>query len=144
MTLEAFGSNLRRIRLQRGITLAQITASTKIAEDLLEGLERNDFSQWPSGIYARAWVSQYAAAIGADAFQAVDEFCRYFPQGDRRAEPVMRAVADKIGHRLAWHDEDEHEHQRRATDRRARRRPPSSVKAPSLLSRLRRLLPAFR
>ena len=139
MTLEAFGSNLRRIRLQRGIDLAAIAASTKIAEELLAGLERNDFSQWPSGIYARAWVSQYAAAIGADAFQAVDEFCRYFPQGDRRAEPVLRGVADQIGHRLAWRDGDEH--QRRSTDRRPA---PSPVKAPSFLSRLRRLLPTAR
>ena len=80
MTLDAFGSNLRRIRLQRGISLTQIAESTKIAEDLLDGLERNDFSQWPTGIYARAWVRQYASAIGADAELTVDEFCRHFPR----------------------------------------------------------------
>lgn len=142
MTIDAFGPNLRRVRVQRGIGLAQITASTKIAEDLLEGLERNDFSQWPFGIFARAYVRQYATAIGVDADLTVDEFCRCFPQGDRRAEPLVRAVADSIGHRLAWRDDVEP--QRRSTDRRSRRPPPSAVKAPSFLSRLRRLLPAFR
>ena len=48
MTREAFGPNLRRLRLQRGITIEQIADSTNIAQDLLEGLERNDFSEWPT------------------------------------------------------------------------------------------------
>jgi Helix-turn-helix domain len=142
MTLDAFGPNLRRVRVQRGISLAQITASTKIATDLLEGLERNDFSRWPFGIFARAYVRQYATAIGVEAEVTVDEFCRYFPQGDRRAEPLVRGVADSIGHHLAWREDSEE--QRRSTDRHQRRPPPSPVEAQSFLSRLRRRLLAFR
>ena len=141
MTLDAFGSNLRRIRLQRGISLAQIARSTKIAEDLLDGLERNDFSGWPSGIFARAYVRQYASAIGVDADLTVDEFCRHFPQGNRRAEPLFRELSALVGHRLAWRDDDEH--QRRATDRRPRERLPRP-NAASRFSRLRRLLLAPR
>ena len=51
---EAFGRNLRRLRVQRGISLESITAATKVPTDLWAGLERNDFSRWPAGIYARA------------------------------------------------------------------------------------------
>src|SRR5262245_33240079 len=105
MTRDAFGPNLRRIRLQRGISMEQIAEMTNIAQDLLEGLERNDFEQWPTGIFARAYVRQYAYAIGVDPDTAVDEFCRWFPQGDRRAEPVMREHADILGHDLAWRDD---------------------------------------
>jgi cytoskeletal protein RodZ len=141
MTVNAFGSNLRRIRLQRGITLARIARSTRIAEDRLEGLERNDFSGWPSGIYARAYVRQYASAIGVEGDQTVYEFCRNFPQGDRRAAPLFRELSAHVGHRLAWRDEDEH--QRRATDRRRRERRPRP-NAAMFFSRLRRLLLAPR
>ena len=130
MTLDAFGSNLRRIRLQRGISLAQIARSTRIAEDLLDGLERNDFSRWPSGIFARAYVRQYASAIGADADLTVDEFCRHFPQGDRRAEPLFRELSAIVEHRLAWRDDDEH--RRRATDRAPRRLPRPTLPRSSL------------
>ena len=84
-------------RIQTGISSEQIAASTKIAEDLLDGLERNDFSRWPSGIFARAYVRQYASAIGVDAELTVDEFCRYFPQGDRRAERTVREPATVVG-----------------------------------------------
>jgi transcriptional regulator with XRE-family HTH domain len=106
MTREAFGPNLRRIRVQRGISISQIAAGTKISADLLNGLERNDFTGWPSGIYARAYVRQYAYAIGVDPDATVDEFCRWFPQGDRRAERLVREQATIVGHQtLAWQDD---------------------------------------
>lgn len=105
MSREAFGPNLRRIRVQRGIRIERIAAETKINIELLKELERNDFSRWPVGIYARAYVRQYAYAIGVDPDSTVDEFCRWFPQGDRRAEKVVREQATIVGHDLAWKED---------------------------------------
>jgi len=103
---EAFGPNLRRIRLQRGKSLDQIAADTKVPVDLWKGLEQNDFRRWPSGIYARAYVRSYAEAIGVDADETVDEFCRWFPQGDRRVARLVREQAAIVGHTdLVWGDE---------------------------------------
>ena len=94
----AFGPNLRRIRIQRGVSIEQIAAATKVPAALWKGLERNDFSRWPNGIYARSFVREYASAIGVDAETTVDDFCRWFPQGDRRAEPLIRGQAEIVGH----------------------------------------------
>jgi transcriptional regulator with XRE-family HTH domain len=103
---EAFGPNLRRIRLQRGVSLKQLADSTKVAETLWAGLERNDFSRWPNGIFARAYVREYAKAIGVDPETTVDDFCRWFPNGDRRVGPTIRGQAEIVGHDdLAWQDE---------------------------------------
>jgi transcriptional regulator with XRE-family HTH domain len=102
---EAFGPNLRRIRVQRGISLDQIAAATKVSQDLWSGLERNDLSRWPTGIYARAYVRAYAMQLGVDAETAVDDFCRFFPQGDRRVARVVREQAALVGHQSAWKDE---------------------------------------
>jgi len=105
MTRDAYGPNLRRIRLQRGIALEQIADATKVPVELWAGLERNDISSWPSGIFARAYIRQYAYAIGVDPDSTVDEFCRWFPQGDRRAEKTVRIHAAIVGHRLSWEDD---------------------------------------
>jgi len=103
---DAFGPNLRRIRIQRGLTLEQLAATTKVSVSLWAGLERNDFSRWPTGIYARSYVRDYAAAIGVDPASTVDDFCRWFPQGDRRAEMLIRGQAQIVGHdNLAWQDQ---------------------------------------
>ena len=105
MSRNAFGPNLRRIRLQRGITLEQIAKTTKVPRELFEGLERNDFSRWPTGIYARAYVRQYAYAVGVDPDSTVDEFCRSFEHGDRRAERIVREQSAIVGHSLTWQDD---------------------------------------
>ena len=101
---QTFGPRLRRERERRGISLDTIATVTKVSAELWEGLERNDFSRWPSGIFARAFVRDYARAIGLDADDIVDEFCRLFPIGDRRAARLIQAQAQLIGHSSAYAD----------------------------------------
>lgn len=94
---EEFGPGLRRERERRGITLQDIAAQTKIGASLFAGLERNDVSRWPTGIYRRAFLRAYAKVVGLDGERLVEEFRRLYPEdGD---EPVRvtarhdRAVA---------------------------------------------------
>ena len=101
---EAFGANLRRARVQAGVSLHTIVETTNVSQALWEGLERNDLSRWPNGIFARAFVREYAQLVGLDPDATVDEFCRWFSQGDRRVEPVLRASAEIVNHQLEWQD----------------------------------------
>ena len=87
------------------LVLEQLSAATKVSVALWAGLERNDFSRWPGGLYARSYVRSYAEAIGVDPDSTVDDFCRWFPQGDRRAERIIRGQAQIVGHnKLEWRD----------------------------------------
>jgi transcriptional regulator with XRE-family HTH domain len=101
-TRDTFGPRLRSERERRGISLETIALVTKVSVDLWEGLERNDFSRWPSGIFARAFVRDYARAVGLDADDVVDDFCRLFPVGDRRVSRVLKAQAELIGHGVSY------------------------------------------
>ena len=98
---ETFGPRLRSERERRGISLETIASVTKVGAELWDGLERNDFSRWPTGIFARAFVRDYARAVGLDADEIVDEFCRLFAVGDRRAERIIKAHGALIGHHVA-------------------------------------------
>ncbi len=98
MGRDDFGPQLRVEREWRGITLDELAAMTNVSVDLWEALERNDFSRWPSGVFARAFVRDYARAVGLDADAVVNDFCRYFPNGDRRAARIVRQKAELIGH----------------------------------------------
>jgi hypothetical protein len=95
---ETFGPRLRSERERRGITLETLASVTKVGAELWEGLERNDFSRWPTGIFARAFIRDYALAVGLDPDDLVDEFCRLFPIGDRRADRLIKAHGELIGH----------------------------------------------
>jgi len=102
---DSVGPNLRRIRLQRGVSLDALARSTNVGVSLWEGLERNDLSRWPTGIYARGYVREYAEAIAEDAESLVDEFCRWFPEGDRRVVAPVHEDAQIIWHASHWRDE---------------------------------------
>ena len=102
---DTFGPRLRSERERRAITLDTIAAVTNVSVELWQGLERNDFSRWPTGIFARAFVRDYAKAVGLDADEIVDEFCRLFPLGDRRANRVLKQQAALIGHATEYRDD---------------------------------------
>src|SRR5215213_345366 len=95
---ELFGPRLRRERERRGISLDALAEATKVSIDLWDGLERNDVSRWPSGIFARAFVRDYAITVGLDPDSIVDEFCRHFVIADRRTNRIVEAQAVLIGH----------------------------------------------
>jgi transcriptional regulator with XRE-family HTH domain len=76
----AFGSRLRTQRERRGVSLESIVGSTKIKLSLLEALERGDASQWPRGLFRRAYIRDYACAIGVPAEPLVAEFVKLFPE----------------------------------------------------------------
>ena len=71
---ESFGARLRQRREGQGIALSTIAEQTKIKLSLLESLERDDVSHWPSGIFRRAFIRAYAHAIGLDPDVVVREF----------------------------------------------------------------------
>src|ERR1700682_4189644 len=88
MAEESFGRRLRSERERRRITLELIAANTKIGVGLLKGLERDDLSRWPSGLFRRSFMRSYAEAIGLDAEETVREFLERFP------DPQMPVAAD--------------------------------------------------
>jgi transcriptional regulator with XRE-family HTH domain len=74
-----FGRRLRDQRERRGISLETVAANTKISASLLAALERGDLSTWPGGIFRRAFVREYATAIGISPEPIVAELSRLFP-----------------------------------------------------------------
>ena len=76
---ESFGARLRQRREGQQIGLGTIAEQTKIKLSLLEGLERDDVSHWPSGIFRRAFIRAYAHAIGLEPDVVVREFLDVYP-----------------------------------------------------------------
>jgi cytoskeletal protein RodZ len=76
---ESFGARLRQQREARQIDLVAIAEQTKIKFALLEALEHDDLSHWPSGIFRRAYIRAYAQFIGLDPDVVLREFLEVHP-----------------------------------------------------------------
>ena len=92
---ESFGARLRHHRQEQGIALGTIAEQSKIKGSLLEALERDDVSQWPSGIYRRAYIRAYAHAIGLDPDVVLREFLERYPdQAEVDAAAAIATLAE--------------------------------------------------
>jgi hypothetical protein len=76
----SFGARLRQQREERQVALEDISANTKIKVSLLEGLEGDDLSRWPQGIFRRAYIRAYAQAIGLEPDALLQQFLAVYPE----------------------------------------------------------------
>jgi transcriptional regulator with XRE-family HTH domain len=88
-----FGARLRLQRERRQITIAAIAAETKIKASLLERLEHDDVSQWPKGIFRRAYIRAYAQAIGLEPEAVAREFLDLYPDPAEEDVSAVQAAA---------------------------------------------------
>jgi len=72
------GRKLRDARERKGVSLREISNRTKIAVAVLEGLEREDISKLPAGIFGRAFVRSFATEVGLDPEASIQEFTLQF------------------------------------------------------------------
>jgi cytoskeletal protein RodZ len=79
---------LATIRRNRGISLEQIAASTKISVRSLEAIERGEFRKLPGGIYNTSYIRQYARAIDYDESAILAVY--YKETNQVRQEPSSR------------------------------------------------------
>jgi hypothetical protein len=67
------GAQLREARRQRKLTLGEISNRTKIPIHMLEAIERNELDRLPRGIFTRGFLRGYAAEVGLDPEEIVNE-----------------------------------------------------------------------
>jgi cytoskeleton protein RodZ len=90
-----FGRKLSEARERRGLSLRQISNSTKISMLTLEALERNDIARLPGGIFGRGVVRSYALEVGLDPESLIEEFMGQFPHDSVTAgHPTTTQIED--------------------------------------------------
>ena len=77
---ETFGKVLADARAARGMTLKQVSASTKISISKLQAIERDEIENLPGGIFTRGFVRSYAETVGLDPQETLAQFEARFPE----------------------------------------------------------------
>ena len=79
-----FGKTLRTARESKGLTTGQIAEKTHMMVQMVEGLEKEDFSKIVAPIYGRGFVKLYCEAVGLEPKPLVDAFMEIY-SGNRGA-----------------------------------------------------------
>ena len=78
--LTELGARLKEARLARGYSLDDLQEVTKIQKRYLMGIEEGNYSIMPGAFYVRAFIKQYAEAVGLDADQILTEYRKDVPE----------------------------------------------------------------
>jgi cytoskeleton protein RodZ len=70
------GDTLRRERLQRKLDLDQISHELKISRRMLDAIEADQYERLPGGVFAKAFVRQYAGMLGLDGEELANQVQR--------------------------------------------------------------------
>ena len=98
----SFGAKLKQQREQRGVTLEEISLSTKIGSRFLRALEDDRFDQLPGGIFNKGFVRAYARSVGIDEEEAIAGYLEAAGEGPDKPDaaaplPELRAQAESGG-----------------------------------------------
>jgi cytoskeleton protein RodZ len=84
MNLEQFGEGLKQLRLERKISLMDISTETRINMKFLEAMERGQFQILPQ-TYVRAFLREYALILGLSPDDLLQRY-----DGSRQEAPAQK------------------------------------------------------
>lgn len=73
------GTRLKEARLSKGYSLDDLQEITKIQKRYLIGIEEGNYSIMPGSFYVRAFIKQYAEAVGLDAEEILETYKNELP-----------------------------------------------------------------
>ena len=71
LSVTGLGERLKEARKKKGYTLEDVQKITKIQKRYLANIEEEDYSNMPGAFYVRAFIKQYAEAVGVDPEEAL-------------------------------------------------------------------------
>lgn len=77
--LTELGARLKEARLSKGYSLDDLQEITKIQKRYLVGIEEGNYSIMPGSFYVRAFIKQYAEAVGMESEALLAEYQKDVP-----------------------------------------------------------------
>ena len=91
LLLTELGTRLKEARLSKGYSLDDLQEITKIQKRYLVAIEEGNYSIMPGTFYVRAFIKQYAEAVGLDAEEILNEFKKEIP--NQQKEEVAQSIS---------------------------------------------------
>ncbi len=91
--MRTLGETLRQARLDKGVSLGDAAADTRIRRQYLEALEAEDVASLPPPVYTRGLLRTYAEYLGLNPHVMVD---LYQPVPKREASPPLRPAVPRV------------------------------------------------
>ncbi|EEM76245.1 Transcriptional regulator [Bacillus thuringiensis serovar pondicheriensis BGSC 4BA1] len=89
LVVTELGQKLKEARGTKGLSIDQLHEITKIQKRHLVAIEEGNYDVLPGAFYARAFIKQYADAIGLNGEELLVEYQSTIPQSEKRDVPQV-------------------------------------------------------
>jgi cytoskeleton protein RodZ len=94
--METIGEYLKRVREERGLSVQQVSVTTRISPAFIQALEENRMEQFPGEVFARGFVQSYGRCLGLDDSDTMARFTRsarpFFRERDEKKRSTKRSA----------------------------------------------------
>jgi transcriptional regulator with XRE-family HTH domain len=90
----ALGQTLRKARQEKKLTASEVAAGTRMKVQMVEALEREDFSQVAATIYGKGFIRMYADYVRLDPEPLIREYMERFVEPSHDAPQTVSAPSD--------------------------------------------------
>ncbi len=101
-TLSDLGEVLRRARLEKGLSLDELTEVTKIQKRYLEAVEDGNFDMLPGAFYTRAFIKNYADHVGLDSSQLLAQYMQAVPRTEIDHYANLKRTRPTVKRQIRW------------------------------------------
>lgn len=98
--LTELGARLKEARLSKGYSLDDLQEITKIQKRYLVGIEEGNYSIMPGSFYVRAFIKQYAEAVGLNPEDILTEYQKDIP-GAQKEEVAESYTKSPSRHKMS-------------------------------------------
>jgi cytoskeletal protein RodZ len=98
LSLTELGNRLKEARIAKGLSLEELQTITKIQKRYLVGIEEGNYSSMPGKFYVRAFIKQYAEAVGIQPEELFEQYKSEIPSStytDEIPEKLSRVQSRK-------------------------------------------------
>jgi len=82
LAVPGLGERLRAARLACNLDTAKLAARIHLTSDVVDALERDDYSDMPARVFVRGYVRNYARAVNLPSESVLAQFDRQWPEDD--------------------------------------------------------------
>ena len=72
--MSSYGLYLQTLRVEKGISLEEVAAETRIRAEILRSIEAEDHANLPDDVFVKGFLRSFATAIGADPDEVLRRF----------------------------------------------------------------------
>lgn len=83
----ALGAKLKAARLEKGLTTSQVASATRMKIQIVEDIEREDFSKIAAVIYGKGFIRLYAEQVGLNPGPLIEDYLTHHVGTQKKREP---------------------------------------------------------